>query len=483
MYRRLILWVIFLLVLCVPLKYIYRYIEVWQTQFGIIQPNVLIITIDTCRADSLGSYGNPGIYTACLDRLSQNAIQFQRAYAPIPTTGPSHATLFTGLLPARHRVFRNAMPYRRSNKTMATIFKDLGYRTAAFVSGYSLVSRVSGLGKGFELYDDGWSETQLERPGSNTVKAYETWMNDIGQSRFFAWVHLFDMHSPYAPSDLYSGMMANVSNNTSAAYSNDQIDRYDSNVQRALEKKDFKVLVKDPTCGETDPETLQRNQAQYWAELCYVDRCIERILRTLELDNRRNRTLVIITADHGEGFDHDYYFGHGDRLWESAISVPLLIQYPLTRNVRRLCHETGTLQDIFPSVLSIAQLNLPVGKMDGENLEPVMRNGFYKEFRTGFTVAPPLPRKGLSEGLIISVYDPEFKLIWNDARQTGELYHISEDPAERVDVSADYPGVMRRLTQRLKAHRVKARYPEVPRLQPSEISEKEKLKQLGYIWD
>ena len=158
-------------------------------------PSVLLITIDTLRADELGAYGASPSRTPNLDRLAQESTVFERAAAPMPLTRPSHSSLFTSRYPREHGVLNNRMSLPLEELTLAEILADHGYRTGAFV-GVELLSPKSGIGQGFETHDSPGERRQ--RPADDVVSTALEWIGSIGRREpFFAWVHLFDPHQPY----------------------------------------------------------------------------------------------------------------------------------------------------------------------------------------------------------------------------------------------------------------------------------------------
>jgi len=481
MYHRLIVWAILLLFLLIPLKFIYRYFELWQDELGVLKPNILLITIDTCRSDILGLYGNSRIYAPVLDRLAQKGVVFQRAYSPVPTTGPSHTTLLTGMSPAQHRVFRNGMTYSQRFKTLAELYRDAGYSTSAFISGYSLTNKMSGLGRGFNIYRDEWSSSRLEQRADQTIDLFCNWLRKDVKTPFLAWVHLFDLHSPYTPPEPFDSVLIEADLQSPKTFTDRQIRDYNRHVSHALEEKDFRVLVKDPTTTQADTESIIRNRALYEGELCFIDNSLQTLFEAMKSQQVFDQTLILVTSDHGEGFDHDYFFGHGDRLWESAVSVPLIIRYPRDKHRNTICNQIALLRDLLPTIKSISHFPILGHQNQGENLVQVIANQLPRQYSAWFTVAPPLPRKHLSQGLYIAAYDPVFKLIFNQSTQQSKLFNLIDDPGETRDVKDSYPAANARLLRNLKEHMRKGNYPVSDALIHSELREKEKLKQLGYI--
>jgi len=480
MRRRVIFWIFLVAILVAPLFVLKQLLQGMYDNWEIKRPNILLITIDTCRYDVIGAYGNSYVYTPALDRLSRKGILFQRCYSPVPTTGPAHTSIMTGLHPNRHKVYANGNVYIQPNKTIAQILKGFKYETVAFISGYSLVNRASGLSRGFDVYDESWSEKQVERSGDETNHAVINWIRKDHSKPWFTWVHYFDPHSLYQPKQPLDQLCVHKENLDEIEYSSNVVEKYDRIVETATKNKDFMVLQKDPTTVSTDRETLHESWCNYQAEIAWVDRYINEIFLELKQKQLIERTAIIITSDHGEGFDHNYFFGHGDRLWESAIRIPLIFRYPLDRYQDKIKANTSKLMDIMPTILSLANYPVPPAGLDGENLDFIVKTQLPRSKRVWFSVAPPLPRKTLSNGLLISAVDPRFKLIREHQTDEEKMYDLYLDPSETVDVKEKHKKDYNRLHIRLRDHYQQALYPELP-IQPSESAERDKLEALGYI--
>ncbi len=485
MSKRLILWIGFFMLLCIPLLGVYYFISEYEEDIRSFHPNVVLITIDTCRADVIGAYGNPIVSTPSINALTRLGVLFVRGYAPIPTTGPSHTTLLTGRNPAAHRVFRNGMRFSGDFPTIAEFFKQNAYSTAAFISGYSLTERSSGLSVGFDLYDDKWSEKQVERSGERTTDAFLSWYKNRGSpNSFFAWIHFFDPHSPYRPTDPYGEMMLDAETLKSLRlqagnYKPDKVRAYRKNAANARKNHAFGVLVKDPATTRADSRTIQNNYALYEAEVSRVDRCIAKIFRCLEQDRQFDPTLIVITADHGEGFDHSYYFGHGDRLWESATHVPWIIKFPYNKSGPRISNSIVLHEDLVPTLIKAAHLKGCPTDLPGEDLNFNLKTQKTRRQLDFFTAAPPLPRKHLTQGLLVSVYESHYKMIRNMRTGEVEIYDLENDPAEQnklTDVK-----IKKWMLKHLLHYAKKAQFPEDSQYQVSDSDVKRKLKKLGYI--
>lgn len=287
---------------------------------GASPPDLLLVTLDTTRADRVGAYsGADPSPTPNLDQLAKRGVLFRRAFATVPLTTPSHATILTGLTPKDHTVRDNrAFVLPDEVPTVPELLRRAGYRTSAFVSSVT-VARETGLARGFELYDDLFSRSsearaeaavkwrgfaEIERSAQGTIDRWLAADRRIRDPRpAFTWIHLFDAHFPYAPPEPWASRWA------------------------------------------ADP---------YLGELAFADDQLGRLLRRLEETGRLERTVVIVAADHGEGLGEHGEPAHGNFLWDSTIRVPLVIVPAGGLASPRVVDPTVSLADIAPTLLARA---------------------------------------------------------------------------------------------------------------------------------
>lgn len=290
-------------------------------------PDILLVTLDTTRADHLSCYGYPRGTTPAIDRLARNeGLVFENAYSSIPLTNPSHVSLFTNLSPSEHGVLNNGTPYTGPKPTFVETLAYRGYRCAAFVSGIPLKSGLSGLDRGFVVYNDSFSifdrlhpmmtslaiiraahrvvPTQfVERSSRATVHAAIEWLQKT-EGRRFLWVHLYDAHSPYNPPAVMQTRFQRESQGWSAQ---------------------GKPVTEWPI-------------ANYDAEIREMDRNLEDLLREFirpTATNPDTRLEIVITADHGEGLDQHGELTHGQLLYEEDLRVPLVYAEPSLAQIDR----------------------------------------------------------------------------------------------------------------------------------------------------
>lgn len=384
------------------------------------RPNVLLVTIDTQRADSFGIYGNPGGHTPNIDRLAENAAVFERATAPIGTTFPSHASLLTGLYPKRHGVRYNGDVLEDDIETLTEILRAEGWDTMALVSYGSMVSR-GGLGQGFV-------RTSHEQTGRHSIAASPRRVTTMARGLlerkrpfpFFMWVHYFQPHSPY---DL-------------TPYAEKEMEDYDGPLREGATVKQFYALARNDW-HDSDREALR---ALYDGQTREADRTVGEILEALETAGHAERTIVIVTADHGQLLGEHDDVGHGFRLWEPVLHVPLVIYDPRTPKGQRIRSRVG-LVDVAPTVLEMVGLPVPDG-LDGRSLLPALRGEvlaerpYYSEVRGVGREKKNVSRDRDENALAVFLDDR--KLVLQDGE--AKFFDLASDPLElspRIEPSDD----------------------------------------------
>jgi choline-sulfatase len=345
-------------------------------------PNVLLITVDTVRADHIGAYGYARGATPAIDRLAREGVRFADATTQAPLTGPAHAAILTGQYPARLGVRDNATtPIPPDTTTIAEAFKSKGYRTGGFVGAFILGPEY-GFGQGFDIVDASFAQfsagmkLQAQRPAGEVTDAALEWLKTGGQP-FFAWVHLYDAHTPYEP----------------------------------------------------PPPFRARFQASpYDGEIAYVDSAIARLVAALEQSGQLDRTLIAVVSDHGEGLGEHGEAEHGLFLYESVLHVPWIMRLPGRDAAGTVVKPQVRTIDVAPTLAGIAGVTLP--KVDGENVVPLIRGTVPQDPKPSYAESfYPKWHFGWSE--LTSVRVGDWKYI--DAPKP-ELYDMRADAAERRNV-------------------------------------------------
>ena len=366
--------------------------------------NLLLITLDTTRADRIGAYGDARAATPTIDRLAREGVRFERAYTTAPLTLPAHVTLMTGREPQAHQVRNNGTYTLRPEEiTMAEIFRQAGFSTTAMIAAFVLEKKF-GLDQGFVIYDDELNtsgETTTFRSEITADRVYDKfsrWLKNTPSSPFFCWVHLYDPHAPYEPPAPFRERFAD------------------------------------------DP---------YRGEIAYLDEVIGRMLRDLDSRGMLKNTLIVVAGDHGEGFDEHGESGHGIFCYEETLRVPLIFHQPrLFRGGRVVARPVG-LVDVLPSLLELYRMPRPAG-IQGRSIAPLLTAdedpgkpvpGLYFESLYGMEEMGWAPISGFLSG--------QFKYI---SLPRPELYDLAADPDETVNLYLKKNALAKKLAHELDGY-------------------------------
>jgi arylsulfatase A-like enzyme/Flp pilus assembly protein TadD len=399
--------------------------------------NVLLITLDTTRADHLGCYGGDAEVTPTLDSLAAGGVLFEQALATAPITLPSHASMLTGMSPLQHGVRNNGMfTLPESVETLADTLSAKGYDTAAFVSA-SVLARRYGLGRSFGHYDDDLSQGRHhgnrmvpERPGDVTLAAALEWFEGReGNSPFFCWFHLYDPHQAYDPPPEFR-----------------------------------RRFVNDP----------------YTAEIAFADAVIGELLAYLEEHHLLDETIVTVVGDHGEGLGEHGETTHAILLHQATLRVPWILAGPRLPKAVRISTPVGG-ADVAPTLATLVGVRPPnAGSGDGRSLLPILRGN-----PEGFEDRP----------LYAETMLPHFQYGWSPLQavrrgpwelvngRRHELFNLDRDPRELVDVAERQSREADDLLETLV--RINAGFEEPESESGARIemsrSERENLEALGYL--
>jgi arylsulfatase A-like enzyme len=301
-------------------------------------PSVLIVTVDTLRADHLGTYGSTVTRTPHIDRLAEESVVFEHAAAPMPLTRPSHFSILTSRYPREHGVVNNAMSLPESALTLAEIFSSAGYRTGAFVS-VRLLGSGSGAQQGFETFD---VPTETQRAAGEVVPRALAWLDEEDERPTFLWLHLFDPHQPYDPPEEYR-------------------EGLDTELVEHMPAVDWDVLIAVARAndGDVPRRIFEYTKDLYAREVEYADHWIGELCDGLRSRGRMDDTVLVLTADHGEAFENGYFFDHADSLYEGTMHVPLIVRHPRSFTPGTRASGQVSLVDVAPTVLSAAGLDVP----------------------------------------------------------------------------------------------------------------------------
>ena len=266
-------------------------------------PNVLVLLLDTLRADRLGSYGWERARTPALDRLAEQGVRFANAYSGAPWTLPSHATLFSSLHVSEHGLWRRDHRLSDDATTVAEVLAEHGYRTAAFSEG-GFVRPIYGLAQGFDRF-----HSRRAKARSTFAGALE-WMSSH-RAPWFCFVQTYSVHSPYAPPPLYRKRLVRP---------------YDGPLPEEVSPPEY-------PWGRNQPNTLTEDDERYLqdlydAEIAYLDHAVGNLLEALEDRGLRENTVIVVTSDHGEELGDHGHFEHGFSLYQDQLHVPLILHAP-----------------------------------------------------------------------------------------------------------------------------------------------------------
>ncbi len=413
--------------------------------------NLLLVTLDTLRADHLRAWGYPRATSPHLDRLAAAGFVFAQAWAQWPKTGPSFASLLTSTYPKDNGLVRKVgVPLPLGLRLLSEELRAAGFANHAVVANGALASEF-GYGQGFDSYVETWKLEGfpgLEAATRGAVVTREALRvaTAIDPTRpFFLWVHYLDPHAPYAPPEPWAGRFVG-----DAHYDPTRLVPVGSGQQREM-----------GGIGRSQVLSGHREQAfyvaRYDAEIAYADAMMGELLAGLERSGLLERTLVAVTADHGESLgEHDYYFRHGRLPFETCLHVPLLFHLP--DRIRPGRDEAPVeLVDLAPTLLEFAGVELEAGRwMQGRSLAPRLAGRgprpSYAHAESGYAVDRNWQR---------AIRDDRLKLVFapwlHDQRYIGgpgqpfTLYDLAEDPGETHNLVAERPEDFARLRDALLA--------------------------------
>ncbi len=396
--------------------------------------NVILVTIDTLRADHLGCYGKDRVATPALDGLASDGVRFGRCIAQTPLTLPSHTTILSGTYPLHHQVRDNGgflVPQRLL--MLPEALKASGFATAGFVASYVLHSKW-GINQGFDYYGDSFdlsryksvSLGEVQRPAEDVLTEARGWLDKNGGRRFFAWIHLYDPHTPYEP---------------------------------------------------PSPFREQYPGHPYRGEVAYTDAQLGSFFSYLKEKKLWERTLLVVTGDHGEGLGEHGEATHGYFIYDSTVHVPLIVHAPFRFPARTIAAPVEHV-DILPTILEAVGVSLPA-QTQGRSLLPQMFGDQPARTGTAYTETwYPRLHYGWSE--LKALYRSGWKYI---QAPEAELFDRRRDPGETDNVVRRHSPAARDMRRRIEEFcRQQTRDPLAPeQVKKTDRDSLEKLAALGYL--
>ena len=400
----------------------------WMSHPARSLTGVVVITMDTTRADRLTPYGLMDASMPALERLAHEGVIFDRALSVAPLTLPAHASLFTGLYPSAHGVGDNsAAALAGGHATLAEVLRERGFRTGAFV-GSVVLNADRGLAQGFETYRgvqraEERHERTLQRRADDVITDAMAWLDRAGQSRFFLWAHLYDPHRPYDPPEPYRSRYAD----------------------------------------------------QYVAEIAFADAQIGRLLDYLRRRGLLDRTVVVVAGDHGESLGEHGERDHGIFVYESVLRVPLIVRVPGQAHAR--VGSVVRLVDVMPTVLDFH--GIPARSVDGISLRHLITGAATDLDLEAYAESIYPLRLGWSP--LRTIRERRYKFI--DAPRP-ELYDLLTDPFEERNLYEERRSVAEGMSRRLQTvvaagARARSSMPDTPDGGLSET--KQRIWALGYV--
>ncbi len=410
---------------------------------GLCRPNVILLSIDSLRPDHLGCYGYQRQTSPHLDAFSREAVLFRMAIAQAPSTLPSHASMFTSLHPPRHGASfarRSALP--EGVWTLAKELRNHGYRTAAFYASGQLAPEF-GTGQGFDTY------TVTPAALWHQVLAAEEWIQREDK-RFFLFLHTNEVHHPYQPPP-------------------DVLELFENDYEGPLPNAITPELLKKINRGEAALTEADARHivATYDASIRSADRSFGHLIRFLKSDGLYDRTLIVVTSDHGEEFgEHGVWGWHSHTLYDELLMVPLIVRFPKGAHAGSIVHQQVRLIDIAPTVLEVARVARP-SHLEGRSLLEVVRDP-HAPSRVAYS---ELDATGERRAALRT---PRWKL------NGSALFDLHADPRETRDVSSVFTDTSAELMRQRDALVGGPTAPPGPSVDLDEET-REALRALGYL--
>ncbi|MFT7670241.1 MAG: arylsulfatase A-like enzyme [Planctomycetota bacterium] len=465
------------------------------------QPNIILVTVDTLRADHMSAYGYYRETSPNLERLASKGVLFESAYSTMGTTLPAHLSIMTGLYPhqhgyvANHGAMSGGFQSGAGRRAIAEFLSKDGYRTAAFVSGPT-VAKITGLNAGFDEWDQHEfvalkSMASTSRPSSETVEKAINWLENAPSEPFFLWVHFWDPHEPNIPEEPYAAHFQ------SDAAQELLIDERKIQPEVLAENFDEEELARlfSPAWGRNggeielptiDREAIRQLLNRYDADVLATDAALGRLMDSLSDRSFFDDSLFIFTSDHGQALGQHDWLEHG-RIQGENVHVPLVMYFPgdVIEQPMRVSDVVSSV-DIFPTIMARLDTVSAAELLDQASGEDLFSGEYLRRFaysQRSVRERDWEPGADEKDGLKFGLTTSRWKY-YHRPEGTDELYDLSVDPGELIDVAQDHPDVIETLERHVLA--ILSRRPYSPEARKGPETEemrrfRETLGQIGYV--
>lgn len=444
-----------------------------------VKPDIILISIDSLRADHVGCYGYERDTTPTIDRLAREGVRIENAVSTTSWTLPAHAAMFTGLYDSAHGVVDVRQSLASRHLTLAELLRDAGYQTAGFFGG-PFLHPLFGLDQGFSTYlscmttipDDAAEAVVREAvqvtshrdvTGPRTAKRFSAWLPSADDRPLFVFLHLWDVHYDYIPPQQY-------------------VDMFDPDYRGTVNAEQYNT--NEMLRPDMPARDLAHIIALYDGEIRFTDDIIKQILDELDAAGRLEQALIVVTSDHGDEFFEHGRKGHQRSLFEEVVRVPLIFRWPGHIDSGNAISDQVRLIDVLPTILSLAGVRQSVA-VQGRDVSPLL---------TGRSLpAQPALLELLCLGLRLrALRTNDYKLIVSGSGRPTALFHLSKDPTEKKNLAFLYgqmnPKVKTMLAElRSVMHETESwtDRPDFRAVEPAEVDKAmmRRLRSLGYLGD
>lgn len=416
--------------------------------------NVILISIDTLRADLLSCYGYDKMTSPNIDRFSEDSVLFKKCIAQAPSTLASHASIFTSLIPSHHQAsFARMIALPKEIRTITEILKAKGYKTISFNDGGQIAPDF-GLDQGFDVYRS-TNKKKATLYFSDIVKKSINWIVRNSEKKFFLFLHTYETHSPYTPKKKYLDLFEENYSGSLPMHTSDRVAQRINNGKIKVTKEDTLHIINT-----------------YNAEIRAMDESFGIFIDFLKKKELYDKTIIIFTSDHGEEFyEHGVMASHSHTLFDELLHIPLIIKFANSKFASREIKNLVRSIDMMPTLLDIVSIKIPEN-LEGVSLIPMIKGRSKNEDL--FAISERDMIETLQDECWSIMYD-KWKLY------NSRLYDLEKDPFERIDISSEHAELKTTLRKKAIQFIKQIRITQQKEKVELDETELEKLKALGYI--